>query len=94
MEGDDKLGIEYVNFGSNMIENLSSFLNENYMGEPLIAKYNAWRSDTESKRYEYMELSRSYNSQLNVMSELMDRLPLDDCSTEWNKFSDDNLLKA
>lgn len=94
VEGDDRLGIEYVNFGSNMIENLSSFLNENYMSEPLIAKYNAWRSDTESKRYEYMELSRSYNSQLNVMSELMDRLPLDDCSTEWNKFSDDNLLKA
>lgn len=94
VEGDDKLGIEYVNFGSNMIENLSSFLNENYMSETLISKYNAWLSDTESKRYEYMELSRRYNSQLNVMSELMDRLPLDDCSTEWNKFSDDNLRKA
>lgn len=94
VEGDDRLGIEYVNFGSNMIENLSCFLNENYMSQALIAKYNAWRSDTESKRYEYMELSRSYNEQLNVMSEFKDRVPLDDCSTEWNKFSDENLLKA
>lgn len=94
VEGDDKLGIEYVNFGSNMIENLSYFLNKKFMSEALIAKYNAWHSDMESKRYEYIELSRQYNSQLNIMAELMNRLPLDDCSTQWNKFSNDNLKEA
>ena len=94
VQGDDDLGIEYVNFGSNTIENLSYFLNTRYMDEALIHKYKAWRSDVESKRLEYMDYSRRYNEQLNVLSELTERIPLDDCSTQWNRFSNEELKKA
>lgn len=94
VSGEDDLGIGYVNFGSNIIENLSYFLNTRYMSESLIAKYQAWQSDMESKRYEYMSYVRQYNQQLTILSELMDRVPLDDCSTEWNKFSAENLTLA
>ena len=45
VSGEDDLGIGYVNFGSNIIENLSYFLNTRYMSESLIAKYQAWQSD-------------------------------------------------
>lgn len=82
VQGDDGLGIGYVNFGSNMIENLSYFLNTRYMDEELIAKYQAWHSDVELKRYEYMEYVRQYNTLLNVLSELLNRVPLKDSSSE------------
>lgn len=92
--GADDLGITSVNFGSDMIENLSYFLNTRYMNEGLIAKYNSWRSDVELKRYEYMEHVRSYYLLLNSLTELLNRVPLDDCSTQWSSFSDEKLVRA
>lgn len=92
--GADDLSIAPVNFGSDMIENLSYFLNPRYMSEGLIAKYNSWRSDVEFKRYEYMEHVRNYNLLLGRLTELLDRVPLDGCSTEWSSFSDEKLVRA
>lgn len=92
--GADDLSIAPVNFGSDMIENLSYFLNPRYMSEGLIGKYNSWRSDVEFKRYEYMEHVRNYNLLLGRLTELLDRVPLDDCSTEWSSFSDEKLVRA
>ena len=92
--GADNLSIAPVNFGSDLIEDLSYFLNTRYMSEELIAKYNSWRSDTELKRYEYMEHTRNYNLLLGRLTELLDRVPLDDCSTQWSSFSDEKLARA
>lgn len=94
VSGDDNLNIRFVNFGSDVIEDISYFLNTKYLPQETIAKYNAWKSDTESRRYEYMEAVRKYNSRLKVLSELKDRVPLDDCSAQWNKFNDEELQKA
>lgn len=94
VSGDDDLSIRSVNFGSDVIEDLSYFLNTRYLPESTIIKYHAWKSDLESKRYEYTEAVRTHNRQLSVLSELIDRVPLDDCSTKWNKFRDEELLKA
>ena len=38
--------------------------------------------------------TRKYNEQLKIISELHDRVPLDDCSTDWSAFPDDRLLEA
>lgn len=94
VSGGDNLGIEQVNFGWNYIEDKSYFLNTRYLSPSLIAKYNEWKQYTESRRYEYIDLTRQYNRQLDIMTELTDRVPLDDCSTEWNKFGDEKLLAA
>lgn len=94
VSGGDNLGIEQVNFGWNYIEDKSYFLNTRYLSPELIAKYNEWKAYTESRRYEYIDLTRSYNSQLAVLSELESRVPLDDCSTDWNEFGDKELQKA
>lgn len=94
VSGGDDLGIEQVNFGWNYIEDKSYFLNTRYLSPSLIAKYNEWKQYMESRRYEYIDLTRQYNTQLHIMTELTDRLPLDDCSTDWNKFSDEKLLAA
>ena len=94
VQGADDLGIEYVNFGNNWIEDLSYYLNEKYMTYTLIQKYKLWESDLESRRLSYIEDTRLYNKQLSVISELYDRVPLDDCSTDWSTFSDDELKES
>lgn len=87
VRGGDDLTIRYINFGLDQIENIEYFLNTKYLPEELIEKYKLWLSDVESARYDYIDLSRKYNEQLEIISELKDRVPLDACSTDWDSFS-------
>lgn len=94
VNGDDDLGITYVNFGRNYIEDLHHFLNEKYMSASLIEKYKLWLTDVESYRLKYIAATRNYNKQMSVVTELHNRQPIDDCSTDWSTFSDDDLIEA
>lgn len=94
VQGADDLGIAYVNFGSNYIENIDYYLNEKYFSPLLIVKYKLWKKDYEEARILYIEATRQYNEQMNVVTELYDRVPLDDCSTDWSTFTDDELKEA
>lgn len=94
VQGSDDLGITYVNFGTNIIEDLSHFTNEKYMSKELIKKYSLWKTDVEIYRTHYIENTRLYNQQQSVITELHNRLPLDDCSTDWSTFEDGELLEA
>ena len=94
VQGQDDLGITYVNFGHNYIEDISYYLNEKYLSPLTIWKYNLWKDDVETRRPSYIENTRLYNKQMSVISELYDRVPLDDCSTDWSTFTDDELREA
>lgn len=94
VQGSDELGIEYVNFGHNYIENLENYLNERYLSSEVIAKYKLWSQDVESNRNNYIENTRLYNKQYAKISELTNKVPLDDCSTDWSSFGDDKLKEA
>ena len=94
VQGADNLGITYVNFGSNYIENIDYYLNEKYFSPILITKYKLWKKDYEEARVLYIEATRKYNTQIKVVTELYDRVPLDDCSTDWSTFTDDELKEA
>ena len=94
VQGSDDLGITYVNFGSNYIENIDYYLNEKYFSSAFIQKYNLWKQDMENCRIDYIETTRKYNQQMKVITELYDRVPLDDCSTDWSTFTDDELKEA
>lgn len=94
VNGDDDLGITYVNFGQNYIEDLHHFMNEKYMSASLIEKYKLWLVDVESYRLKYITATRNYNKQMIVVTELYNRQPIDDCSTDWSTFSDDDLIEA
>ena len=94
VQGADDLGITYVNFGSNYIENIDYCLNEKYFSPLLIIKYKLWKEDYEEARILYIEATRQYNEQMKVVTELYDRVPLDDCSTDWSTFTDDELKEA
>lgn len=94
VQGSDDLGITYVNFGSNYIENIDYYLNEKYFSSAFIQKYNLWKQDMENCRIDYIEATKKYNQQMKVITELYDRVPLDDCSTDWSTFTDDELKEA
>lgn len=94
VSGSNNLGILYVNFGSNIIENIEYLLNEKYLSAELIEKYKLWQFDVEKYRTDYIENTRLYNKQQDVISELYNRVPLDDCSTDWSTFEDGELLEA
>ena len=67
VNGDDELGITYVNFGLNYIEDLHHFMNEKYMSASLIEKYKLWLADVESYRLKYITATRNYNKQMSVL---------------------------
>lgn len=94
VQGSDELSIQYVNFGLNYIENLDYFLNEKYLKRSVIDKYKLWRSDLETARTSYIDYTRQYNEKIKVRDELVNRLPLDGCSTDWSTFTDEELLDA
>ncbi|MBR5795187.1 MAG: hypothetical protein IKY26_03525, partial [Erysipelotrichaceae bacterium] len=73
----DGLNLAYVNFGDREIEDISHFLNEEYLDSELINKYNAWFNYRESFRDEYIDYSRLYNKQNEVVTELYNRVPVD-----------------
>lgn len=92
--GADQMTIESVNFGSNIIENLQNFLDTRYMSEELIIKYRNWQKFVETKRPSYISATKQYNSLIIDIGELENRVPLDDCSTDWTSFPDDKLIEV
>lgn len=83
VEGLDDYNIDAVNFGDSVITDLSYFVCEPYMDTSLQEKYNAWQSYRESSREEFINLSKEYNKNLEVLTELMNRVPIDTAQTNW-----------
>ena len=83
VEGLDDYNIDAVNFGDSVITDLSYFVCEPYMDTLLQEKYNAWQSYRESHREEFINLSKEYNKNLEVLTELMNRVPIDTAQTNW-----------
>lgn len=83
VEGLDDYNIDAVNFGDSVITDLSYFIREPYMDTSLQEKYNAWQNYRESRREEFINLSKEYNKNLEVLTELMNRVPIDTAQTNW-----------
>lgn len=83
VEGLDDYNIDAVNFGDSVITDLSYFICKPYMDTSLQEKYNAWQSYRESRREEFINLSKEYNKNLEVLTELMNRVPIDTAQTNW-----------
>lgn len=94
VQGSDDLGLEYVNPFGNYIENIDYFLNKKYLSSSTIMKYKLWEADVEYYRNDYIENTRLYNKQYAKISELMNKVPLDDCSTDWSSFGEDKLKES
>lgn len=95
VSGGDDLGIEQVNGGDDYLIYLDEYwLNEKYLTQSTINKYKAWYEYCKSARSEYAELSKQWVKQQDIISEIYNRIPITDCSQNWNEYSDDDLLIA
>ena len=80
--------------GSNLIEDISYFLNDKYLDSDTIENYNSWKSHYDSCFSSYMSNYKLYNNQLETCNELLNRVPLDDCNkTNISTCSDEELLE-
>ena len=83
VDGLDDYNIDLANFGNSVITDCSHFCREPYMNIVLQEKYTAWQKYIESRRDEYCNLSREYNQNLDILAELMNRVPIDTAQTNW-----------
>ena len=83
VDGLDDYNIDLANFGNSVITDCSHFCREPYMNIILQEKYTAWQKYIESRRDEYCNLSREYNQNLDILAELMNRVPIDTAQTNW-----------
>ena len=92
--GGDNLGIEQYNGGSNYLFYLDKYwLNQKYLSQSTIDKYNAWSGYCNAARYQYGEYSKQWNVLQEEISELNTRVPVMDCNPEnWENLSDEALL--
>lgn len=82
VQGANGLSIESVNFGSDYIFNLDYFMSEPYLTNELIEKYRYWNSYRESRREEYIQLSKKYRILLSAVERIDNRVPLDPLTKE------------
>ena len=87
-------GIAPVNFGSDEIWDISYFTRYPFMPDSLVAKYNAWLEYRESRRDEYIDLSRQYNNYLNTVTDIQYRVPSDTVTTDYSTMTVDDLQTA
>lgn len=94
VEGLEEYYIDAANYGTNVIEDLTYFCKEPYMDATLQEKYKAWQEYREAHRDEYCNLSKEYNKNLEVLTELMNRVPVDSTQTSWFGKKVDDLKEA
>ena len=92
VENTEGLGIEQVNFGQREIEDISYFLNTKYLPQKLIDKYKVYLAYRDTKRNQYVQLSRDYNKKLKEITELRTKVPSGMFNTDqYETFSDSEL---
>lgn len=94
VKGLEEYYIDAANYGTNVIEDLTYFCKEPYMDATLQEKYKAWQEYREAHRDEYCNLSKEYNKNLEVLTELMNRVPIDSAQTSWFGKKIDDLKEA
>jgi len=89
--GNEQTSIMYVNFGSDYIDNLSYFMKEPYFKKEVVDKYNQFVSVRESKREEYANLYKDYSLISSEISEIDNRVPIDEVKIAWGRYSVEEL---
>lgn len=96
VDGLDDYGIDQANYGSSILTDLSYFAKEPYMNDTLAKKYKEWASYryNENNIKAYMELSKNYNKQNEVLSKLKNRVPVDTAQNDWFGSKINDLITA
>ena len=105
VSGGNNLNLNYVNFGTSRIDDISYYLyardNEyntrKYMSDELANKYIEYSKDRELARDVFIDLSKQYNQNIDNIYDLNYRVPNDYLSNNWGSYNTkdlENLLKS
>ena len=105
VSGGNNLNLNYVNFGTSRIDDISYYLyardNEyntrKYMSDELANKYIEYSKDRELARDVFVDLSKQYNQNISNIYDLNYRVPNDYLSNNWGSYNNkdlENLLKS
>lgn len=95
VQGGEELDFTEANFGENQIEDISYFMENpgEHFSQEFIDKYNAWQSDRDEKRPEYMQLSIDFRNQTDTVNELIYRVPSDAADgNQYKTMTEDELI--
>lgn len=94
VSGGEDLDIRMVNFGDNRIENISYFLNTNYVSQDFIDHYTEWSNYRESRREDFIQIQLDYQKKLEDINYIKDRVPGIGVTTDWPKMADEEILAS
>ena len=83
--GDSELDIRQVNFGEEYVVDLSYYMTTSYVSQDIIDKYKSYLTQVESYRTTYMNASKYVAKFNEEISELTNRIPLDDLNLDWDE---------
>ena len=91
--GNDEATISYVNFGSDLIENLSYYIANGQLSPDYLDRYNSYIEYRESRRDEYADTVRQYLILQQKIDVIHQQIPIDECATRWSSYTTEELEK-
>ena len=89
--GNDEATISYVNFGSELIENLSYYIANGQLSPDYLDRYNYYIEYRESRRDEYADTVRQYLILQQKIDVIHQQIPIDECATRWSSYTTEEL---
>lgn len=89
--GNDEATISYVNFGSDLIENLSYYIANGQLSPDYLDRYNSYIEYRESRRDEYADTVRQYLILQQKIDVIHQQIPIDECATRWSSYTTEEL---
>lgn len=101
VSGENELSVARVNFGSDIVDDLSYKVNAKdsngkriYVSDDFAERYNIFVDYRENLRDRYIQLSKDFEDYNEQISEIKNRVPLDDLKTDYGTFSMEELKAA
>lgn len=89
--GNDEATISYVNFGSDLIDNLSYYMANGQLSPDYLDRYNSYIEYRESRRDEYADTVRQYLILQQKIDVIHQQIPIDECATRWSSYTTEEL---
>ena len=93
VQGKDSLNFADINYGDTHIFNLDYYKNSDYMNQDLIKAVDVWEKARENGREDYINKVKTYQSYLEQISDIDNKVPTNGVLNNWDNMSMDELTK-
>lgn len=93
VQGKDSLNFADINYGDTHIFNLDYYSNLSYMNQDLIDALERWQAARDEGRDSYIDKVKTYQTYLEQISEMENKVPTNGVLNNWDNMSMDELNK-